>query len=203
MSALAVFQGFFIGAGMIIPLGAQNAYVLSQGIKQNSHFIAATICILCDLLLMSAGIFGSSFLFEGNERLVQVITWGGIAFLGVYGGLFLKNALLARGKDSDVVAPLHSRKTVVLTTLAVTLLNPHVYLDTLVIIGSIGNQFIGVDKWAFLSGTILASITWFYTLSFFAAKMSPWLSQQHVQRWIDLIIAMIMWAIAISLIFSL
>ena len=141
MSAVAVFQGFFIGAGMIIPLGAQNAYVLSQAIKKNSHFIAATICILCDLLLMSAGIFGSSALFAGNEALIKVITWGGIAFLAVYGGLFLKNALLARGKAGYIVAPLHSRKTVVLTTLAVTLLNPHVYLDTLVIIGSIGNQF--------------------------------------------------------------
>ncbi|GAA6170541.1 LysE/ArgO family amino acid transporter [Colwellia sp. KU-HH00111] len=202
MSAVAVFQGFFIGAGMIIPIGAQNAYVLSQGIKQNSHFIAATICILCDLLLMSAGIFGSSALFAENEVLVQVITLGGIAFLLIYGGSFFKKALITRDKVNNIVPPLHSRKTVVLTTLAVTLLNPHVYLDTLVIIGSIGNQFIGADKWAFLSGTILASVTWFYTLSFAAAKMAPWLSQQHVQRWIDLIVALIMWSIALSLIIS-
>jgi L-lysine exporter family protein LysE/ArgO len=203
MSVLPLFKGFVIGAGMIIPLGAQNSYILSQGIKRNFHFTAALICIICDLILMSIGIFGGGALINSSDTLFNIITWGGIVFLSFYGAIFFKNFLLSHKDSIAKVSPLSSRKAVIMTTLAVTLLNPHVYLDTVMIIGSISAQFAEQDKWVFLTGTVLASLTWFYSLSFSAAKFSPWLSKSQVQRGINLVVAIIMWGIAFSLLNSL
>ncbi|NQY37349.1 MAG: LysE family transporter [Alteromonadaceae bacterium] len=202
MAFLAMFKGFAIGAGMIIPLGAQNSYLLNQGIKKNFHITAATICILCDLILMTIGVFGGGALVNSNELLLTIITWGGIIFLTFYGALFFKSFLFFQKDSVTETVKLRSRKAVIITTLAVTLLNPHVYLDTVVIIGSISGQFQADEKLAFLSGTILASFAWFYSLSLAAAKMSPWLSQTHVQRVINLTVALIMWGIALSLLVS-
>ena len=202
-SVFPVFKGFVIGAGLIIPIGAQNSYVLSQSIKRNHHIIAATICILCDFLLMSLGVFGGGALLNSNDTLAQVITWAGVVFLTVYGFIFFRSFYLAH-KDTMLkeITP-KTRKIVILTTLAVTLLNPHVYLDTVVILGSISSQYPVEEKYAFLIGIMLASLVWFYCLSFAAARMSPWLSQRKVQRVINLSVALIMWVIAWSLFNSL
>jgi len=199
MAVLPLFKGFVIGAGMIIPIGAQNAYILNQGIKRNYHLTAATICIFCDVILMSLGVFGGGALINSNELLALIITWLGIAFLVIYGGMFFKSFYLAANESSEEKFSSSTRKTVIFTTLAVTLLNPHVYLDTVVIIGSISGQFSAEHKLWFLFGTLLASVTWFYALSLASAKMSPWLSRDKVQRGINLFVALIMWAIAVSL----
>ena len=198
-----VTKGFILGAGMIIPLGVQNSYVLSQSIKKNFHLTAATICILCDILLMSLGVFGGGALIAGNEIAYLLITWAGVAFLTVYGGLFFRDFLQAKMTSSDEKVGLSKRKVVIFTTLAVTLLNPHVYLDTVVIIGSVSGQYNQQDKWLFLIGTVLASLTWFYSLSLGAAKLSPWLNQPHVKRGINLMVALIMWFIAFTLVLQL
>lgn len=202
MGILPLFKGFIIGAGMIIPIGAQNAYILNQGIKQNFHLTAATICVFCDVILMSLGVFGGGALINSNEILALTITWLGIIFLLVYGGMFFKSYYLAEYEQNKKQFKVSSRKVVVFTTLAVTLLNPHVYLDTVVIIGSLSGQFTSDEKWLFLFGTFLASITWFYALSLAAAKMSPWLSTDKIQRRINLFVALIMWAIAASLFYQ-
>lgn len=199
MTLIPLINGFVIGAGMIIPIGAQNAYVLNQGIKQNFHFIAATICIICDLLLMTLGVFGSGAIINSNTEIYRLITWAGIIFLTVYGSIFFKNFLLNNQQQSHKLKQLNSVKAVIFTTLAVTLLNPHVYLDTVVIIGSISSQFAEEQKLAFLLGTALASFTWFYSLAYAAQKLSPWLSKDKVQQGINFTVAMIMWGIAISL----
>jgi len=199
MGLLPLFKGFVIGAGMIIPIGAQNAYILNQGIKRNFHLTAASICIFCDVVLMSLGVFGGGALINSNELLAMVITWLGVAFLTIYGAMFFKSFYQFQKDKAIKEFKISSRKTVVFTALAVTLLNPHVYLDTVVIIGSLSGQFVGEQKWLFLIGTLLASITWFYALSLASAKMSPWLSTDKVQRGINLIVALIMWGIAGSL----
>lgn len=202
MSLLIVTKGFVIGAGMIIPIGAQNAFILNQGIKQNFHFIAATICIFCDLVLMSIGVFGGSAVINANALLYQLITWAGILFLTGYGALFFKSFIRGGISNIDKVKSAKSLSAVIATTLAVTLLNPHVYLDTVVIIGSISSQFADSEKVTFLIGTALASIVWFYSLAFVAAKMSIWLSKDKVQRAINFSVALIMWALATSLFMS-
>lgn len=195
-SVLPLFKGFVIGAGLIIPIGAQNSYILNQAIKKNHHLMAASICILCDFLLMSLGVFGGGALINSNSSLAAFITWAGIIFLSVYGSIFFWNFLRMK-QNSEVNKGIpSSRKVVVFATLAVTLLNPHAYIDTVVIIGSISGDYHQTDKITFLGGTLLASIVWFYTLSLAAAKMSPWLSTRKVQRSINLIVALLMWTIA-------
>nr|WP_212756547.1 MULTISPECIES: LysE/ArgO family amino acid transporter [Vibrio] len=182
---------------MIIPIGAQNAYVLNQGIKRNHHLTTATICSILDMIFISLGIFGGGAILSQNEILLTSVTLGGIAFLSFYGLLSLKSAFKS---DSDseskgeVVA--RGRRTVILGALAVTVLNPHLYLDTVVILGSIGGQFEGHDRIAFALGTMMASFVWFYTLSIGAAKLGPTLSKPRVKKGIDIAVAVMMFTIA-------
>lgn len=201
MNFWVLLQGFGLGASMIIPIGAQNAYVLNQGIKRNHHLTTATICSLLDTLFISLGIFW--------WRSYPVTKWitahfsdigGGIAFLTVYGLLSLRSAFRTRASDEskgEILA--RGKRTVILGALAVTVLNPHLYLDTVVILGSIGGQFEGNDRIAFAMGTILASFVWFYSLSLGAAKLGPTLSKPKVKKGIDIAVATMMFAIALVL----
>ncbi|WP_017817658.1 LysE/ArgO family amino acid transporter [Vibrio harveyi] len=200
MSFWVLLQGFSLGATMIIPIGAQNAYVLNQGIKRQHHLTTATICSILDMIFISLGIFGGGAILSQNEILLTSVTLGGIAFLSVYGLLSLKSAFKpsdASESKSEVVA--RGRRTVILGALAVTVLNPHLYLDTVVILGSIGGQFEGNDRIAFAMGTIMASFAWFYTLSLGAAKLGPTLSKPKVKKGIDIAVAVMMFTIAFAL----
>ncbi|EME9804203.1 amino acid transporter [Vibrio alginolyticus] len=197
MSLWVLLQGFGLGASMIIPIGAQNAYVLNQGIKRNHHLTTATICSVLDMIFISLGIFGGGTILSQNEILLTSVTLGGIAFLSFYGLLSLKSAFKPESESEskgEIVA--RGRRTVILGALAVTVLNPHLYLDTVVILGSIGGQFEGHDRIAFALGTIMASFVWFYTLSIGAAKLGPTLSKPKVKKTIDIAIAMMMFTIA-------
>ncbi|MDN3700971.1 LysE/ArgO family amino acid transporter [Vibrio artabrorum] len=200
MSFWVLLQGFGLGASMIIPIGAQNAYVLNQGIKRNHHLTTATICSLLDTLFISLGIFGGGAILSKNEVLLTSVTLGGIAFLTMYGLLSLRSAFRGHTGDEskrEIVA--RGKRTVILGALAVTVLNPHLYLDTVVILGSIGGQFEGNDRLAFAVGTILASFVWFYSLSLGAAKLGPTLSQPNVKKSIDIVVAIMMFVIAFLL----
>ena len=202
LTLMPMLKGFDIGAGLIIPIGAQNSYILNQSIKRNYHLLAASVCVICDFFLMTIGVYGGGALINSNSVLAAFITWGGIVFLTVYGTLFFRQFWLANSSQVQKEMSPSTRKVVLFTTLAVTLLNPHAYLDTVVIIGSISGEFAEHEKFAFLIGTLIASIVWFYTLSLGAAKMSPWLGQLKVQRLINLFVALIMWGIAIMLLRS-
>lgn len=182
---------------MIIRSGRKNAYVLNQGIKRNHHLTTATICSVLDMIFISLGIFGGGAILSQNEILLTSVTLGGIAFLSFYGLLSLKSAFKPESESEskgEIVA--RGRRTVILGALAVTVLNPHLYLDTVVILGSIGGQFEGHDRIAFALGTIMASFVWFYTLSIGAAKLGPTLSKPKVKKTIDIAIAMMMFTIA-------
>ncbi|HHX8486328.1 TPA: LysE/ArgO family amino acid transporter [Vibrio diabolicus] len=197
MSLWVLLQGFGLGASMIIPIGAQNAYVLNQGIKRNHHLTTATICSILDMFFISLGIFGGGAILSQDEILLTSVTLGGIAFLSFYGLLSLKSAFKSDSESEskgEVVA--RGRRTVILGALAVTVLNPHLYLDTVVILGSIGGQFEGYDRIAFALGTMMASFVWFYTLSIGAAKLGPTLSKPRVKKGIDIAVAVMMFTIA-------
>ncbi|CAM3019792.1 LysE/ArgO family amino acid transporter [Vibrio mytili] len=197
MSFWVLLQGFGLGASMIIPIGAQNAYVLNQGIKRNHHLTTATICSILDMLFISLGIFGGGALLSQNELLLTLVTVGGISFLSVYGYLSLRSALKpTKQSESTHEVTARGRRTVILGALAVTVLNPHLYLDTVVILGSIGGQFEGSDRFAFAIGTIMASFVWFYALSLGAAKLGPTLSKPKVKKGIDVAVALMMFTIA-------
>ena len=135
----AVLKGFGMGAGLIVAIGAQNAFVLSSALRNQHVFIVAALCILIDAGLIVAGVWGLGALIQQFPALLQVATWGGALFLLVYGFLAFQRAV----HPSRLNANSHTAPTLqaaVLTTLALSLLNPHVYLDTVILLGSIGGQ---------------------------------------------------------------
>lgn len=199
MNSWLLLQGFGLGASMIIPIGAQNAYVLNQGIKRHHHLTTATICSVLDIAFISIGIFGGGALLASNQNLLLLVTLGGIAFLSFYGYLSLKNAFSVDQSTTENSQTFRGRKAVIIGALAVTVLNPHLYLDTVVILGSIGGQFTGLDRMAFALGTMCASFVWFFSLSIGAAKLAPTLSQPRVKQGIDIAVAVMMFVIAMLL----
>ncbi|GKV94798.1 arginine exporter ArgO [Pectobacterium aroidearum] len=196
----AVFlQGALLGAAMILPLGPQNAFVMNQGIRRQYHLMVALLCALSDMVLITAGIFGGSALLSQSSLLLGAVTWGGVAFLlwfgwGAMKTAFSKNIVLA---SAEVMK--QSRWRIIATMLAVTWLNPHVYLDTFVVLGSLGSQFAGDARSWFALGTMAASFTWFFALALLASWLAPWLNTPRVQRVINFFVGVVMWGIALQL----
>lgn len=156
------FQGFALGAAMILPLGPQNAFVMNQGIRRQYHLMIALLCALSDLVLISAGIFGGSALLMQSPWLLALVTWGGVAFLLWYGFGALKTAMSSNLELASAEVMKQGRWKIIATMLAVTWLNPHVYLDTFVVLGSLGGQLAMEPKRWFALGTISASFLWFW-----------------------------------------
>ncbi|HGD3318791.1 arginine exporter ArgO [Proteus mirabilis] len=193
------FQGFLLSATMILPIGAQNAFVLQQGSKKQYHLMSAFLCALSDVILISGGVFGGSALLSQSEYLLLLITWGGVAFLLWYGWNAFKTAFTKEIELSQHKNQVKSRWRVIVTLVAVTWLNPHVYLDTFVVLGSIGGQLSAELRPWFTFGAVFASISWFFALSLLAAWFSPILSQVTAQRIINLFVGCVMWFIALQL----
>ncbi|MFM5592466.1 L-lysine exporter [Aeromonas veronii] len=192
-------QGFTIGLAMIIPIGAQNAFVLSRGIHRNHHLLTATLCSFCDLTLIAIGVFGGANLLAASPFGMALLTWGGVLFLGWFGGRSLLSAWRGKGEGLADSAQQMGAKSVLAMTLGVTLLNPHVYLDTLMLLGSLGSQVSESLRPAFAAGAMLASLVWFYSLALGAAALAPWLARGRVQQGIDLLVGIIMLSLAVQL----
>ena len=184
-------------------IGAQNVWVLKRGVAGNHHIFTATICVLCDIILIFLGIFGAGSLLAANQKLLSFIAAGGALFLFWYGLLSLKSAVRSSTGMTIVGGERKeehfNRRKVLLSTLAFTLLNPHVYLDTVVLLGGIGGQFKGMEKWMFAIGTMIASVIWFYGLASGANRLAPFLSRPKVRQGIDLLVCLLMWGIALTL----
>ncbi|MCJ8220284.1 L-lysine exporter [Aeromonas sp. 96A] len=192
-------QGFTIGLAMIIPIGAQNAFVLSRGIHRNHHLLTATLCSFCDLTLIAIGVFGGANVLAASPFGMALLTWGGVLFLGWFGGRSLLSAWRGKGEGLADSAQQMGAKSVLAMTLGVTLLNPHVYLDTLMLLGSLGSQVSESLRPAFAAGAMLASLVWFYSLALGAAALAPWLARSRVQQGIDLLVGIIMLSLAVQL----
>ena len=196
---LPMFQGFVLGASLIMPIGAQNAYVLSRGIRRQHHLLVASLCLFCDLVLIVIGVFGGGRWLGSIPLLQSLLTWGGVAFLLVYGGRSLMTAWRGSSRSLQAENGPDGRREIILTTLAVTLLNPHVYLDTVMILGSVSTPWPSAALPMFALGAVLASMIWFYGLALLAAHLSPWLARPAIQRLIDGLVGSIMWVIALLL----
>ncbi|KAE9634234.1 L-lysine exporter [Aeromonas veronii] len=192
-------QGFTIGLAMIIPIGAQNTFVLSRGIHRNHHLLTATLCSFCDLTLIAIGVFGGANVLAASPFGMALLTWGGVLFLGWFGGRSLLSAWRGQGEGLADSAQQMGAKSVLAMTLGVTLLNPHVYLDTLMLLGSLGSQVSESLRPAFAAGAMLASLVWFYSLALGAAALAPWLARSRVQQGIDLLVGIIMLSLAVQL----
>jgi L-lysine exporter family protein LysE/ArgO len=199
MSLIPFLKGFATGAGLIIAIGAQNAFVLSQGIRRKYFLIIPLICFLCDALLISAGVVGLGGFFSTNPVLMRWASWGGAAFLTFYGLRSLLSVFKRGSLSGEEAGPL-SLRAAVLATLAVTLLNPHVYLDTVVLLGSISSSFEGQGRYLFGAGAASASLCWFFLLSLAGRKLAPLFKNPLSWRIMDVAITIVMWLIAFSLI---
>lgn len=193
-------NGLLMAAGLIIAIGAQNAFVLAQSLRREHHLTVAALCVLCDAILVSAGVFGLARVLAENPTLLAVARWGGVLFLAWYGVKALRRAIVpAAMAEAGETGP-RSRRAVLLAALAVTLLNPHVYLDTVLLIGSLGAQ--QAAPGAYAMGAASASLLWFFTLALGAAWLAPWLARPATWRLVDLMVAVMMLGMASQLVLA-
>jgi L-lysine exporter family protein LysE/ArgO len=193
------FQGLALSAAMILPIGPQNAFVMNQGIHRQFHLMIAGLCALSDMALICAGVFGGSHLLGQYPLLLSLVSWGGVAFLLWYGWGAFSHAWHGCTAMQQQYFATQNRWQVVFSMLAVTWLNPHVYLDTFVVLGSLGGRLQPIERLWFACGAVLSSTLWFFSLAILAALLSPWLRGALVQRVINLLVGSIMWVIAFQL----
>ncbi|MFP3518118.1 LysE/ArgO family amino acid transporter [Pseudomonas sp. SIMBA_077] len=191
-------NGLLVAFGLIMAIGTQNAFVLAQSLRREHHLPVAAFCVICDALLVAAGVFGLATLLAQNAVLLSVARWGGAVFLLWYGTQALRRAFSASSLEQSTGQTARSLKAVMLSALAVTLLNPHVYLDTVLLIGSLGAQ--QSVPGAYVVGAASASLLWFFTLALGAAWLAPWLARPGTWRLLDLLVAVMMYAVALQLI---
>ncbi|HBP50338.1 amino acid transporter [Pseudomonas sp. FSL R10-0056] len=193
-------NGLLVAFGLIMAIGTQNAFVLAQSLRREHHLPVAAFCVVCDALLVAAGVFGLATLLAQNPLLLSVARWGGAVFLLWYGTQALRRAFSTSSLEHSASQTARSLKAVMLSALAVTLLNPHVYLDTVLLIGSLGAQ--QSVPGAYVVGAASASLMWFFTLALGAAWLAPWLARPNTWRILDLLVAVMMYAVALQLIVS-
>lgn len=215
----SVLAGFGLGLSLIVAIGAQNLFVLRQGLRREHVLVVAAICAASDAALIALGVSGVGLVLLAVPWIIDVVRWAGALFLAVYGILALRRALKPSGQVLDARAetdaptvpaasgsssttatkPRTRLVAVVLTCLALTWLNPHVYLDTVFLLGSVASTH-GDGRWAFAAGAMAASVLWFFGLGLGARYLSRWLSTPRAWRILDGAIAVVMFAIALSLV---
>ena len=190
--------GFFSGLSLIVAIGAQNAYVLRLGLMRTYVGIAVVICALSDAILIIAGTAGMGALVSQNQILLKIISWVGAGYLLFYGA-----SAFWRARKPNVLLPteqeLPNKRKVILAVIGFTWLNPHVYLDTVLLLGSIGSQF-GSDRWWFALGASIGSVLWFTGLGYGSKAAAKIMSRPITWRILDIFIGVVMTTIAVSLI---
>ena len=197
-----VTAGAMLGAGLILAIGAQNAFVLRQGLRREHVLLVVLTCLMGDIICISAGVAGVGGFIVSHPSFLAIATWGGALFLLYYGGLAAWRAIRARDR---LLVETTGEKTpamsVFLTALAFTFLNPHVYLDTVVLLGSLSTQY-GDECWWFSLGAMLESVVWFFALGFGAQLLTPIFRRASAWRIFDAIVAVLLWILAASLILN-
>lgn len=198
VDAEAALAGFGLGLGLILAIGAQNAFVLRQGLRREHVFAVCLACAVSDAILIAAGVAGFGWIAETAPWLRPVMTWGGAAFLFVYGALSFRRAFGPPGSLEAAASSATSLPAALATCLAITWLNPHVYLDTVVLVGSVASDY--ENRAAFGAGAVIASFTFFFTLGFGARLLAPIFAKPQSWRILDGLIGVVMWAIAAKLV---
>ena len=192
--------GFFLGFSLIVAIGAQNSFVLRQGILGQHVFYVALFCALSDALLICIGVVGISFFLNNFISQNSNILFGlSAVWLSGYGFLRLRSALKSNETIEIEASMLKDLLPTILVAAVLTFLNPHVYLDTMILIGSISQQFSGFHKVTFTIGAILASFIFFFSLAYGAKILTPLMQRQYAWRTLDCLIALIMFTIAFQL----
>jgi L-lysine exporter family protein LysE/ArgO len=195
-------QGALISGGLIIAIGAQNAFILRQGLRGQKVFYACAVCFMCDAVLITLGILGVGSMLQKSPFYLNVLAMLGAAFLYWYGYTAFTRAYKGNSHLHIEQGTNKEQKVakLMLTTLAITLLNPHVYLDTLVIIGGIGGTLGPEEKLWFLFGSLIASFIWFFGLGYASKKLIPFFESSKTWVVLDTIIGFVMCWIATGLV---
>lgn len=195
----AAFTGFATGFSLILAIGAQNAFVLRQGLIRKHVFWLCLLCAVSDAILIAAGVLGFAAIVTQWPLLPQIMRWGGAAFLLVYGAQRMRVAyqghyhLHLAGQSAGLWATLA-------TAAAFTWLNPHVYLDTLGLIGAISTQYhMNVERYAFGLGAVLSSFVFFFGLGYGARLLAPIMQSARAWQVLDVLIGVVMWVLALML----
>ncbi len=197
--------GFLTGVGLILAIGPQNAFILRQGIRRERVGIVVLVCVVADVALIALGTAGIGVVFEHAPWIVEIMRWGGVAYLVWFAWTSIRSAFgdaeaLAPADGATAGAQGRSAVSVAAATAALTFLNPHVYLDTVVMLGTLANQH--EFRWIFAGGAMLGSLVWFAALGWGAHLLAPVLRSPRVWRVIDLAIAVVMLVIAARLAFA-
>lgn len=197
----AMTQGFLFSGALIVAIGAQNAYVLRQGIKHEYVFTTALVCTLCDMFLVVLGVAGVGTLVAMSPWLMSLAAWCGAVFVFGYGALAFKMALHPKvlTADSTKERPKSMKKAVALA-LAFSLLNPQAYFDASFLLGSIAAQFHGMERVYFGIGAVAVSAPWFFGIAYGAKRLAPWFRKPMAWRILDTFNGCVMWGIAASLV---
>lgn len=218
----ALLPGFLLGLSLIVAIGAQNLFVLRQGIRRQHVLAVALICAASDAVLIIIGVSGIGFGLQSAPWVLDIVRWAGALFLFAYAFLAARRAWRPSGDAMQIDGDVRSAEApdspasgstrtataatrvrtpllpVVLTCLALTWLNPHVYLDTVFLLGSVAASQ-GADRWWFAAGAVIASGLWFFSLAYGARHLGRWLSTPRAWRILDAAIAVVMVAIGVGL----
>ncbi|EFX91575.1 translocator protein, LysE family [Actinobacillus ureae ATCC 25976] len=193
-------QGFIVCFGLIVSIGAQNAFLLKQGILKQHVFWVASLCFLGDVFLMTLGVLGLGSIVANLPTLSLVISLLGAFFLFTYGSrsfisIFKSSEALTASNENAT-----SLKKALMITFAITFLNPHVYIDTVVILGGIGGNVDFIGKMEFLAGALSCSFLWFFGVGYGAGFLSPYFEKRRTWQILDFITGVTMYVVAISLV---
>jgi L-lysine exporter family protein LysE/ArgO len=199
-----VIKGFIVSFSLIIAIGSQTTFVIKESLRQTYTIYVIFVCILIDSVLMSAGVFGIGHILEQNPLFIKIMSLLGIIFLTVYALLCIYSAFKGRYLIEDENYQSKSLKQTIITVLLISLLSPHIYIDTLLLIGTIGAIYPNIeDKLYFITGAILASIVWFLVLGYGSKLLLPFFKKKITWRILDILVATIMLLTAHSLYFYL
>ena len=192
---LALIPGFLTGLSLIIAIGAQNAFVIRQGLMRQHVLLIVAICAISDAALIFLGTGGLGTLIQSRPSLLEFIRWFGVIYLTWFGIRSVRSAFKSQSLNAGEGAAI-SKSKIAATCLALTFLNPHVYLDTVVLVGSMGAQQPGALQIWFVAGASVASATWFSLLGFGARWLAPWFAHPRAWQVLDGIIGLTMWLLA-------
>lgn len=196
MGLFSFLHGFWLGFGLIVAIGAQNAFILRQGLMQQHVFILCLIASLCDAILIIAGVAGFGNFIRSQPNLIFIVQYGGVAFLAIYGIIAFQRAYNAKAMNIGEQKN-RNLKTAIATLLAFTFLNPHVYLDTVILLGALSLNYQGVALVLFAVGAIVASFSWFFALGYGASTLTVLFAKPKAWQILDVVIGCIMLTLAL------
>jgi L-lysine exporter family protein LysE/ArgO len=196
---IALLPGFLTGISLIIAIGAQNAFVIRQGLAKSHVLLVVAICAISDALLIFLGTGGLGTLIQSQPNLLEFIRWFGVLYLTWFGMRSIRSAFRSQSLAAEVGVK-QSAKSAALSVLGFTFLNPHVYLDTVILLGSVANQFES-NRWYFALGASIGSVLWFSSIGYGARAASKYMSRPIFWRVLDFIIAGVMFTVALYLAF--